>query len=91
MDKSITHQAIVQLAEVLRASAPQWSPWKWWRDTEYLQVCFQGLVGVILFFSLQEVNMLKKEIIPLKKKLDPYMDLSPVSLVSDESPGLRPR
>ncbi|XP_008331458.1 HAUS augmin-like complex subunit 1 [Cynoglossus semilaevis] len=39
MDKSITHQAIVQLAE--------------------------------------EVNTLKKEIIPLKKKLDPYMDLSP--------------
>ncbi|KAM9333520.1 HAUS augmin-like complex subunit 1 [Pholidichthys leucotaenia] len=39
MDKSITHQAIVQLAE--------------------------------------EVTVLKKEIIPLKKKLEPYMDLSP--------------
>ncbi|KAG7516122.1 HAUS augmin-like complex subunit 1 [Solea senegalensis] len=39
MDKSLTHQAIVQLAE--------------------------------------EVNTLKQEIIPLKKKLEPYMDLSP--------------
>ncbi|CAG5873324.1 HAUS augmin-like complex subunit 1 [Menidia menidia] len=39
MDKSITHQAIVQLSE--------------------------------------DVNALKKEIIPLKKKLEPYMDLSP--------------
>ncbi|GAA6219968.1 HAUS augmin-like complex subunit 1 [Lates japonicus] len=39
MDKSITHQAIVQLSE--------------------------------------EVTTLKQEIIPLKKKLEPYMDLSP--------------
>ncbi|KAM9348370.1 HAUS augmin-like complex subunit 1 [Symphorus nematophorus] len=39
MDKSITHQAIVQLSE--------------------------------------EVSALKQEIIPLKKKLEPYMDLSP--------------
>lgn len=39
MDKSITHQAIVQLSE--------------------------------------EVTVLKQEIIPLKKKLEPYMDLSP--------------
>ncbi|XP_015235250.1 PREDICTED: HAUS augmin-like complex subunit 1 [Cyprinodon variegatus] len=39
MDKSITHQAIVQLSE--------------------------------------EVGTLKNEIIPLKKKLEPYMDLSP--------------
>uniref|UniRef100_A0A3Q0RMV6 HAUS augmin-like complex, subunit 1 n=1 Tax=Amphilophus citrinellus TaxID=61819 RepID=A0A3Q0RMV6_AMPCI len=39
MDKSITHQALVQLSE--------------------------------------EVTALKKEIIPLKKKLEPYMDLSP--------------
>ncbi|XP_047463188.1 HAUS augmin-like complex subunit 1 [Mugil cephalus] len=39
MDKSITHQAIVQLSE--------------------------------------EVSALKKEIMPLKKKLEPYMDLSP--------------
>ncbi|XP_062414204.1 HAUS augmin-like complex subunit 1 isoform X1 [Pungitius pungitius] len=39
MDKSVTHQAIVQLSE--------------------------------------EVAMLKQEIIPLKKKLEPYMDLSP--------------
>ncbi|XP_008276106.1 HAUS augmin-like complex subunit 1 [Stegastes partitus] len=39
MDKTITHQAIVQVSE--------------------------------------EVNVLKKEIIPLKKKLGPYMDLSP--------------
>ncbi|XP_026226951.1 HAUS augmin-like complex subunit 1 [Anabas testudineus] len=39
MDKSITHQAVVQLSE--------------------------------------EVNTLKQEIIPLKKKLEPYMDLSP--------------
>ncbi|KAM4726085.1 HAUS augmin-like complex subunit 1 [Anableps anableps] len=39
MDKSITHQAIVQLSE--------------------------------------EVSALKNEIIPLKKKLEPYMDLSP--------------
>ncbi|KAM6907468.1 HAUS augmin-like complex subunit 1 [Xenentodon cancila] len=39
MDKSVTHQAIVELSE--------------------------------------EVNALKKEIIPLKKKLEPYMDLSP--------------
>uniref|UniRef100_A0A3Q3WLI6 Uncharacterized protein n=1 Tax=Mola mola TaxID=94237 RepID=A0A3Q3WLI6_MOLML len=40
MDKSITHQAIVQLSE--------------------------------------EVATLKQEIIPLKKKLEPYMDLSPM-------------
>ncbi|XP_041863585.1 HAUS augmin-like complex subunit 1 [Melanotaenia boesemani] len=39
MDKSITHQAVVQLSE--------------------------------------EINALKNEIIPLKKKLEPYMDLSP--------------
>uniref|UniRef100_A0A3Q2EDN5 HAUS augmin-like complex, subunit 1 n=1 Tax=Cyprinodon variegatus TaxID=28743 RepID=A0A3Q2EDN5_CYPVA len=43
MDKSITHQAIVQLSE--------------------------------------EVGTLKNEIIPLKKKLEPYMDLSPVRLL----------
>ncbi|XP_068187922.1 HAUS augmin-like complex subunit 1 isoform X2 [Antennarius striatus] len=39
MDKSLTHQAVVQLSE--------------------------------------EITTLKQEIIPLKKKLDPYMDLSP--------------
>ncbi|XP_031728455.1 HAUS augmin-like complex subunit 1 isoform X1 [Anarrhichthys ocellatus] len=44
MDKSITHQAVVQLSE--------------------------------------DVTALKQEIIPMKKKLEPYMDLSPVRLFS---------
>uniref|UniRef100_A0A3B3WTM2 HAUS augmin-like complex, subunit 1 n=1 Tax=Poecilia mexicana TaxID=48701 RepID=A0A3B3WTM2_9TELE len=47
MDKSITHQAIVQLSE--------------------------------------EVGALQNEIIPLKKKLEPYMDLSPVRSFSSFS------
>ncbi|KAF0038668.1 hypothetical protein F2P81_009152 [Scophthalmus maximus] len=44
MDKSVTHQAVVQLSE--------------------------------------EVTTLRQEIIPLKKKLEPYMDLSPAALDS---------
>lgn len=80
MDKSITHQALVQLSEVFQLfhMRPHSLPWKWKCNT----VCFQGLKSVILFFSLQEVTELKKEIIPLKKKLEPYMDLSPVCLFS---------
>lgn len=71
MDKSITHQAIVQLSEVTSSTI----------GTEN-SFCCQGLRSAILFFSLQEVTALKQEIIPLKKKLEPYMDLSPVWLFS---------
>lgn len=35
----------------------------------------------VIFLSLQEVTALRQDLIPLKKKLQPYMDLSPVCMM----------
>lgn len=44
MDKSITHQAIMQLSEVILAVGTI--------GKENNTLCFQGLKSVVLFFSL---------------------------------------